>query len=109
MDLFLGGMQDFNYVHSNCFEITVELSCCKFPAAETLLPEWENNKESLYKFMEATHMGIRGIVKNEKGIPVEGAKIEVQGINHTVYTNKHGEYWRLLMPGKYQVGANAVR
>ena len=45
-------MQDYNYLHSNCFEITVELSCCKYPPSSELTQEWNNNKEALLAFME---------------------------------------------------------
>ncbi len=55
-------MEDFNYVHSNCFEITMELSCCKFPKASTLPREWKLNKESMLRYMEASHLGFRGVV-----------------------------------------------
>lgn len=45
-------MNDFSYLHTNCFEVTVELSCDKFPHAGELPVEWENNKESLLLYME---------------------------------------------------------
>jgi len=102
-----GGMQDFNYVHSNCFEITMELSCCKYPLATTLLDEWGKNNESLYRYVEAAHMGIKGIVKDSSGNPVEAAEIIVEGIEHPIRTTSRGEYWRLLTPGKYRIGVKA--
>lgn len=52
MCVFSAGMNDFSYLHTNCFEVTVELSCDKFPHASELPIEWENNKESLLVYME---------------------------------------------------------
>ena len=72
-----GGMEDFNYLHSNCFEITMELSCCKFPKASELPREWQLNRESLFRFMEATHMGFRGrVLDADSGEPIPKAVIQ---------------------------------
>ena len=99
----VGGMQDFNYVHSSCFEITLELSCCKFPEAKTYLQEWENNKEALLQFLESAHMGVKGLLSDGKnGIT---GQIKIHGNSYGVRTSSRGEYWRLLMPGWHEVRA----
>ncbi|VDK48191.1 unnamed protein product [Gongylonema pulchrum] len=46
-----GGMQDFNYLATNAFEITLELSCDKFPDASMLPKLWLDNKEALTDFI----------------------------------------------------------
>ena len=102
-----GGMQDFNYLISNCFEITVELSCCKYPKASVLKQEWDNNRESLLKYLEQVHKGIKGKVLDENKKPIKKAKINVIGIDHPVKSITNGDYWRLLMPGTYKVNVSA--
>ncbi|EFA05729.2 carboxypeptidase A [Tribolium castaneum] len=102
-----GGMQDFNYVHSNCFEVTFELSCCKFPRAKTLPSEWGKNKEALLNFMEAVHWGVKGVVRDGRGEPVLDADVVVKEVAHNVSTSNRGEFWRLLLPGKYTMFATA--
>lgn len=51
-------MSDFNYLHSNCFEITVELGCVKFPPEEALYTIWQHNKEPLLNFVEMVSPGL---------------------------------------------------
>lgn len=102
-----GGMEDYNYMHSNCFEITVELSCIKYPSARTLHSEWNDNKESLLLYIEEVHQGIKGFVYDEEGNGIANATVSVHRINHDVVTAANGDYWRLLMPGTYTIIAHA--
>ncbi|KAL4641499.1 carboxypeptidase Z-like [Arapaima gigas] len=104
---FPGGMSDFNYLHTNCFEVTVELGCDKFPAEHELYSEWQRNKEALLSFMESVHRGIKGIVKDKHGKGIKGARVSVRGIWHDVTTAEDGDYWRLLTPGIHIVSAHA--
>uniref|UniRef100_A0A3Q3VQI6 Uncharacterized protein n=1 Tax=Mola mola TaxID=94237 RepID=A0A3Q3VQI6_MOLML len=80
-----GSMNDFSYLHTNCFEVTVELSCDKFPHASELPIEWENNRESLLVYMEQVHRGIKGVIRDkdtEAGIA--DAIIKVEDIDHHI-------------------------
>ena len=67
--------------------------------------EWENNKESLISFLESANSAVKGIVTDENGNPVEDAIIEVSDRSKDVTTTDRGEYWRILVPGKYRMKA----
>lgn len=47
-----GGMQDYNYVKSNCFEVTIEQGCKKFPPSYELPQFWEENKSALFAYLD---------------------------------------------------------
>ncbi|CAF4473743.1 unnamed protein product, partial [Rotaria sp. Silwood2] len=105
-----GGMQDFNYLHSNTFEITIELSCCKYPSSNdsNLEKEWDNNKEALITYMELSHLGIKGFIRDaQTRTAISGALIQVEGILHPVRSVRSGAYWRLLLPGLHNITVTA--
>uniref|UniRef100_A0A671Y418 Inactive carboxypeptidase-like protein X2 n=1 Tax=Sparus aurata TaxID=8175 RepID=A0A671Y418_SPAAU len=102
-----GSMNDFSYLHTNCFELSMYVGCDKFPHESELPEEWENNRESLLVFMEQVHRGIRGVVRDLQGRGIANAIISVEGIGHDIRTAADGDYWRLLNPGEYRVTARA--
>ncbi|XP_059181786.1 carboxypeptidase M [Centropristis striata] len=98
-----GGMQDYNYVWAQCLEITLEISCCKFPPANQLPALWTENRGSLLQFIKQVHLGVKGRVFDGSGVPVQNAVVEVKGRRNMCpfRTDRHGEYYRLLLPGEY--------
>lgn len=97
-----GGMQDWNYRFLGCNEVTIELSNIKAPVASTLPTLWANNEESMLSYLEAVHIGARGLVTDRHtGAPL-WARVTVEGNGQPVYTDPDvGDYHRMLLPGTY--------
>ncbi|KAJ8983239.1 hypothetical protein NQ317_011647 [Molorchus minor] len=104
-----GAMGDYNYYKHGCMELTLEISCCKFPVQKYLPEIWEENKEALLKYSMEAHRGVTGqILDFETNNTIGGANLKIVGRNMTFYSsNETGEFWRLLLPGKYELEVKA--
>lgn len=116
-----GGMQDYNLLETNCFEITLELGCDKFPKAEEEADYWLQNKEALINYMMQVHDGVKGVITDagNNNAPIRNAVIkvfnltkpvaggedpdQVQYIRHDITSNKDGDYYRILIDGHYKL------
>ncbi|XP_067639260.1 carboxypeptidase D isoform X2 [Eurosta solidaginis] len=98
-----GGMQDYNYVWYGCMEVTLEISCCKYPPAYELKKYWEDNQLSMIKFLAEAHRGVQGFVLDPSGAPIERAALKIKGRDVGFQTTKYGEFWRILLPGYYKL------
>ena len=70
------------YLNSNCFEITVEMSCCKVDECfqSELNKKWSDNKDSMVRYLLKVHQGLKGHIKDLNNILLSGAKIIVEDI-----------------------------
>lgn len=103
-----GGMQDWNYRYAGCMEVTIELSNTFQPPSEHLPQLWEDNREAMLAYLEAVHLGVRGVVTDHAtGAPVWAA-VKVDGNAQRVYTDPDvGDYHRILLPGSYTLRIEA--
>lgn len=94
-----GTMGDFNYREHGCMELTVEVNCCKYPHPSKLNDIMDHHLQALTAVIGEVHQGIKGVVTCG-GEPTR-ATIKVIGRNMTIFTTRNGEYWRILLPGRY--------
>ena len=104
-----GGMQDWNYVWRGNFEVLVEVSTDKWPAAGTLPGFWDDNLESLLAYIERAQEGLRGVVTDAvTGVPL-AAEIKVDADPFLQRSDPDvGDYHRLLVPGVYTAEFSAL-
>jgi hypothetical protein len=103
-----GGMQDWNYRYASCSEVTIELSNVKKPSASQIPSFWSNNAKSMLSYLEAVHIGVRGLVTDSTTAAPLWAEVLVEGNNHPVFTDPNvGDYHRMLLPGTYDLTFSA--
>ena len=98
-----GGMQDFNYWVFGCMEITVELSCCKYPPASDLSSIWQQNQKSLIEYLKLANTGVRGVVYFQNGIAASYLTVKIDTREPFFKTSQNGEFYRILLPGAYSL------
>ncbi|MGH0169180.1 UNVERIFIED_CONTAM: hypothetical protein FKN15_056392 [Acipenser sinensis] len=99
----IGSLQDYGYIWTHCYELTIEVSCCKYPSAERLQFYWAENKKALIQFITHVHLGVKGRVLDDKQNPIANTSVLVMGRDDVMpyKTNQLGEYYKILMPGSY--------
>lgn len=59
--------------------------------------------QSLIKFLAEAHRGVQGFVLDANNSPIERASLKIKGRDVGFQTTKHGEFWRILLPGYYKL------
>src|SRR5690606_5243303 len=102
-----GGRQDYMNFYYQCKETTIELSDVKLIPSNQLVNHWNYNREALIEYLIQGTYGFQGIVKDAvTGDPIEATVTLVGHDNagsHTVSTLPHGDYYRPVYAGTYDI------
>ncbi|MCM8817107.1 MAG: zinc carboxypeptidase [Candidatus Omnitrophica bacterium] len=103
-----GGRQDYMNYFQHCREVTIEISHENFPREPFLY--WTYNSQAIINFISQSQTGICGIVSCQSNGPIK-AKVEIPERdydNSFVFSEvQTGRFFRLLLPGKYNLKFSA--
>uniref|UniRef100_A0A5S6QI08 Peptidase M14 carboxypeptidase A domain-containing protein n=1 Tax=Trichuris muris TaxID=70415 RepID=A0A5S6QI08_TRIMR len=98
-----GSLQDYLYVYKGAMAFTLEISCCKYPPYSTFTSYWTDNLTPILRFWKTANSGIKGVVtENETGKPL-AARMKIVGRDMPFFSDHNGEFYRILLPGKYRL------
>jgi hypothetical protein len=96
-----GGIQDYDYWRYGCIDVSVEMYCCLNPPASELSQVWTENKKSMIEYLKMAHTGVKGIVSFQDGTRAKRVTVKVQTREPFQKTDQEGEFYKILLPGKY--------
>ena len=101
-----GGRQDYMNWYLQSREVTIEISDTKLLPPAQLPTNWEYNKRSFLNYIESIFYGVRGIVTDTAGIPLNAI---IKVLNHDTLHSEirtdslNGNYHRMLAPGVFSL------
>lgn len=104
-----GSLQDWSYDQTDCIDVTCEVSNQKWPPNHALPGFWDDNRDAMVAYARSARAGISGQVTDAiTGEPL-AATVTVVGNAKPVHTNPaHGDYYKLLDDGTFQVTFEAL-
>ncbi|CAF0961940.1 unnamed protein product [Rotaria sordida] len=96
-----GGMQDYGYFNYGTIEITIEVSCCKYPQSNLLVNYWNYNRDAMIEYLLQAQRGVKGLILNENFQPIPSTQVMINNRKPVVKVTSLGEFWRILLPGTY--------
>ncbi len=103
-----GTLQDWSYDQTDCIDVTMELSNTKWPSASVLPSLWNENRESLMHYVKAARYGVNGVVTgSDTGLPLAATVTVTGNIKNTHTDPTHGDYYKLLETGTFELTFSA--
>ncbi|CAF1003524.1 unnamed protein product [Adineta ricciae] len=97
----IGSMQDYGYLNYGTIEMTMEISCCKYPTEDLLMPYWNVNRDAMIELLFQAQRGVKGLILNEYSQPIPFTQIMIDDRRPVINVTPLGEFWRILLPGVY--------
>ncbi len=54
----VGSMQDYGYLNYGTIEMTMEISCCKYPNENLLMSYWNYNRDAMIELLFQSQRGL---------------------------------------------------